>query len=95
MVAAAALLAEAPEQRGDVFSQHAAAVLDEEADQLTHLQGDTQHLVITPEREPSDFSVQLLTIRCSSSSEKQPKSCSDCVDAVNSLHTLTVIRWRN
>lgn len=41
VVTAAALLAEAPEQRGDVFSQDAAAVLYEEANQLTHLQGGT------------------------------------------------------
>lgn len=40
VVAAVALLAEAPEQRRDVFSQDAAAVLDEESDQLTHLRGE-------------------------------------------------------
>lgn len=39
VVAAAALLAEAPEQRGDVLPQDAAAVLYEEANQLAHLQG--------------------------------------------------------
>lgn len=43
MVAAAALLAEAPEQRGDVVSQDAAAVLDQEANELTHLRRETQH----------------------------------------------------
>lgn len=37
MVAAAALLAEAPEQRRDVVPQDAAAVLDEQANQLAHL----------------------------------------------------------
>lgn len=37
MVAAAALLAEASEQRGHVVSQSAAAVLYEESHQLTHL----------------------------------------------------------
>lgn len=40
MVTAAALLAEAPEQRCDVVSQDAAAVLYEEANELTHLQGE-------------------------------------------------------
>lgn len=45
MVAAAALLAEAPEQRGDVLPQHAAAVLYEEANQLTHLRAEEQHRV--------------------------------------------------
>lgn len=43
VVAAAALLAEAPEQRGDVVSQHAAAVLDQEANELAHLWRETQH----------------------------------------------------
>lgn len=42
MVAAAALLAEASEQRGDVFSQDAAAVLYEEADELAHLRREPQ-----------------------------------------------------
>lgn len=37
MVAAAALLAEAPEERRDVVAQEAAAALDEQADQLAHL----------------------------------------------------------
>lgn len=40
MVAAAALLAEGSEQRGDV-SQDAAAVLYQEVDQLTHLHRET------------------------------------------------------
>lgn len=44
MVAAAALLAEAPEQRRHVLAQHAAAVLDQEADQLAHLQQKVKHV---------------------------------------------------
>lgn len=40
VVAAAALLAEGPEQRGDV-SQDAVTVLNEEANELTHLRGET------------------------------------------------------
>lgn len=41
MVAAAALLAEAPEERRDVVSQDTAAVLDQKANQLAHLQRET------------------------------------------------------
>lgn len=63
MVAAAALLAEAPEQRGDVLPQDAAAVLYEEANQLAHLQG--REAAAGLEREPFDssfLSLQLPTI---------------------------------
>lgn len=44
MVAAAALLAEAPEERRDVVAQEAAAALDEQADQLAHLRRETHRV---------------------------------------------------
>lgn len=43
VAAAAALLAEGPEQRRQVVSQRAAALLDEQTNQLAHLRGETAH----------------------------------------------------
>lgn len=64
VVAAVALLAEAPEQRGDVLSQDAAAVLDEESDQLTHLRGRETEGQETPPGYTTVNSLWLLFVLC-------------------------------
>lgn len=82
VVAAAALLAEASEQRGDIISQDAAAVLYEEANQLAHLGEKDDRIRASP------HSLALLRLRkarfCSCLCwGKQPKLSSNSASSCN------------